>query len=91
MIILSVNPDDVVRRDHICYFTKRGEKNILKLMVVEEVYYKHPEAPEIALLPRIETREVGEASRLSQEGAPFVLLEAAQNNITSNNDQHRSS
>lgn len=82
MINLPINndPSDLVRSRHICYFTESQGDEILLYEVVEE-YYKHPEAPNVAVIPVIVTHLVKSSQRVSREAAAIVLLEAAQNNM----------
>jgi hypothetical protein len=46
------------------------------LVEVIECCYPHPEAPDDAIVPVIETRSFGNFKRTTPEGAASVLLEA---------------
>lgn len=82
MINLPINndPSDLVRSRHICYFTESQGEEILLYEVVEE-FYKHPEAPTVALVPVIVTHLIESLRRFDSRAAAMVLLEAAQNNV----------
>jgi hypothetical protein len=81
-IVLNTE-EDPVRIRILGYYTVNGDMSeTIKLIEVYEAFYKHPEASEHALLPRIETRIVKEYHRRStSDGAICVLLEAAEKAI----------
>lgn len=83
--ILLINTDsEPVRRMHIAYAVDRayaGSVRVLRLIAVEECFYPHPEAPEHALVQRIETRIVMECAEGTAKAAPLFLLWNAQENV----------
>ena len=79
-VILNVHPDTEIRRELVCHFTQNSSDGLIDLMAVEEVYYQHPEAPSVMMLPRTEIRRVDQFRRTSSDGAHCILLEAAQAN-----------
>jgi hypothetical protein len=70
-----------IRTKHICYFTAdRGEEGIALCEVIENTY-PHPEAPEDAVIPVIDTRVVKIVKRTNYQAAPLILLEANQQTV----------
>lgn len=90
MIIININ-EKPVKEKHICYYTTKSgpdtdnPKNIF-LWEVYEAYYRHPDAPEHALIQTIETRLIKQENRFSISGASCVVLEAA-NNVIKNEEK----
>ena len=79
MIIINVS-EEVIKEKHICYFTQIKEcEGKIALYEVYEAFYKHPEAPEQALIQRIETRVIAAFNRNSVKASNLILLEAANN------------
>ena len=83
MIVISINnePGDCVKERHICYFT-RDEGAVIALMEVVESFYRHPQAPEDAILPVIEMKCVKQCHRHTYEAGVLVLLEANENAVS---------
>jgi len=80
MIIFNEVADDIVEEKHICFYTRiDGEK--IFLMEVYEKILKHPQAKDVAIVSKIDTRTIKDFYRTQLAAAPIVLLEAAQNNM----------
>lgn len=72
-----INTEDVpVKTNHISYTIADCSDGDIELIQIVEEYYKHPEAPESALLPILKLRSIRKHHRLSKEAAPLILLEA---------------
>jgi hypothetical protein len=81
-LAICTEPSDFVKEKHICYFTTNGlEENTIRLEEVVERFYKHPQAPEDAIIPVIETRVIKVCNRNSMEAAVLLLMEANQKAI----------
>lgn len=79
-----VNTEDVpVRVEHVCYYTRDDGDNGITLHEVIQEFYKHPQAPNDALIPLITTRRVTSCNRLSERASPLVVLEAMQKTVKS--------
>ena len=79
MFILNVDPADELSRVHISFFTT-AESDKISLWEVEEIFFRHPEARNEALISKIDIRKLKTVSRTSMDAGSIVLLEAAQNN-----------
>jgi hypothetical protein len=79
VLIINNSPEDVVRQNHICYFTRPGnQRYTLDLLEVLEIHYLHPETKQLTI-PVITTRVVISNVLLgdSQTGA-IELLDASE-------------
>lgn len=82
MILLTIcnTPEDVVSTKHICYYAKSEGPDIVLYEVVE-VCYKHPQAPEDAVVPVIEVHVSKKVKKVDPEAAAWILLEASEKSV----------
>ena len=66
-----------ISEEHVAWFTS-GDSRTIRLHEVVKAFYRHPDAPEHALVPVLEERFHGEKLRVAHEAAAWVLLEATQ-------------
>lgn len=76
-LAICTEPEDFVKERHICYYAETKSEQI-ELLEVVECFYKHPQAPDDAIIPVIETRMVARMHRNDFEAGSSVLLEANQ-------------
>lgn len=81
LLTISNEPTDRVSEKHVCYYVYDMGLNTVALMEVSEVLYKHPEAPNNAFIPRVETRRIKTAKKGDEEAAAWIVLEAAQKSV----------
>jgi hypothetical protein len=78
MKVFAINIEEQpVKTRHICWFIRRTERDIILCEVVESSY-RHPEAPEHALISRIETEDRAAFNLSEAKAAPLLLLEQIQ-------------
>ena len=53
-IIFNYQPEDIVKKKHICYYTKDNGLDI-ELHEIIELYIKHPQAPNHSVVPRFDS------------------------------------
>jgi hypothetical protein len=69
--------------EHVCWFVKdEGYDNLITLMEVVKLTYKHPCAPDYAFHYQQESRAIKTVKRNSEDGGVIVLMEANQKAIT---------
>ena len=78
MIVFNYEPQDVICKKHIAYFTRPNGGKI-DLHEVYEVKIKHPQAPEHATVQTIETSLIRSFDRTEFEAGGAVMIEASQN------------
>jgi|GEM_PF-6452045 len=80
--VLNAMPDDYLYEKHVCFYTEPlnsfKSQDCLQLIEIVLVGYRHPEAPDVAIIECLERRYCHEQPRTSLKAAPLVLLEAAQ-------------
>lgn len=81
LLPICVEPNELVREVHVCYYTSEGDNGTIRLEEVVECSYKHPEAPDNATISRYETRTVKRVGRSFPEAGVLVLMEANQKAI----------
>lgn len=79
MVVFNYEPEDVIERIHIAYFTKPLPEYKIALYEVIEVKIKHPQAPEHATVSTIETHMIKTLNRTSFDAGNVILIEASQN------------
>lgn len=77
LIQFDPDPTNIVKERHVCYFTRPDGDDIC-LEEVVSVDYKHPQAPNDAILTVIETRTIKKCGRKDYNSGAIVLLEANQ-------------
>ena len=81
--MIIINPtQEPTKIVHIAWFpgNTNDPDNITLCELVQEIY-PHPDAPNTAVLTRLDIKNHGTYSRRDIMSAPLILLEAAQNNI----------
>jgi len=79
-LIIINNDQELLGFRHISYYVKqRGQ--IIELHEIYEAKYKHPQAPEHAIITDIEEVLVSEYNIHSEDAAPLLLLKNALDNI----------
>ena len=78
--MLQVINENPVSEEHVAWLTEKSlsSADAIVLHEVVRAFYRHPDAPEHALIPVIELRSIGEERRVAPEAAAWILLEAAQ-------------
>jgi hypothetical protein len=84
MIIFNELSEEIVREEHICYYTNSDVFDKIELFEVIKLTLKHPSAPEHAFIQKFETKIIKEFNRYQNEAASVILLEAAQKNVRRN-------
>jgi len=80
--VLNAMSADCLYVKHVCFYTEslkefKGQ-DCLQLIEIVLVGYRHPEAPDVAIIECLERRYHCEQPRTSLKAAPLVLLEAIQ-------------
>jgi hypothetical protein len=78
--LLNTTEEPVLKK-HISW-TVEEYQDLIILFEIEECCYKHPEAPENALIQRIEKNERIRYHKLSAAASPLFVLEHTLNTIT---------
>lgn len=75
MIVMNYNPEDIVDKQHICYYTKESIHGKLELREMFEYTIKHPEAPEHAFVKKIDYEILKRIPRTdNSEGSAHIHL-----------------
>lgn len=80
MIIFNYEPDDVLKIEHVCYYTGPNVTfDKITLMEVVKLTIRHPEAPKHATVEKYDIRESSTYNRFYKESGHVVVIEASQN------------
>lgn len=82
--------EEPLETKHVCYTIGRQSeinKEVLLLIEVVEETYRHPEAPDYALITRYNTKVVDEANANSFKAAGWVVLEASEKSVDYQRDK----
>lgn len=79
MIVINVEPNDLLETKHVCYFTKTDYDNNIHLFQVVENYYQHPDGP--AKIPQYDTRLVQTLNQYDPAASSLVILQASQHSV----------
>lgn len=85
-VFFNIPDNEIVEERHICWFTRDASsigdgKLKIALYEVVEVFFRNPQAKDVATVSCIQTRDRGVFDRLQPDNAFLVIMEAAQNNI----------
>lgn len=72
--------DSPIKTKHICYFTK-SESHLYELYEVVEEYFPHPDAPDDALIFRIEIYKRDRRELTEQGSGPLIQSWAMENTL----------
>lgn len=70
-----------IKQRHLCWRTTRNAEKISLIEVVES-HYRHPDAPEHAIVPVVEELFRYSLPVTDHRAAPLLLLEASHKNIS---------
>jgi hypothetical protein len=84
IIINEVGPP--VKEKHVCWKVKQDESNHYILEEIVEKYYKHPDAPDDALIMKYDIKIVAKINISSKFFPSLYLLMNAEKNIDLIND-----
>jgi len=73
---VNTNQEPVKTR-HVCFYTIDNGQEI-SLIEVKEVFFPHPDAPEVAIVSVFQNFHRGSRKRTDFNCAPLIILEAAQ-------------
>lgn len=78
-LVLNYNPEDIVSEKVMGYYTQEYSDNKIRLVAFVELKVKHPEAPDHAMLPVIDTKVLVDGNK--NELPELVVFNANQESI----------